>query len=197
MRTAVAFGVTCYRVAEALKEECHVCRPFNNIETFNRLIRNKIQTVKLRNGNRITPNQARRAEGYRELRTAMRVNTLPLCGLCCFPTTYMISDPHPASTRDPNQLVSTPNPKAIYSCSIFKIGTFLKEGEELNFSAPALFHACIPANMLPASLIPVEHSIYGTMEYTHAIHTSPFFHSSLMALWRGCGIPFQHAWPPV
>ncbi|KAK9908100.1 hypothetical protein WJX75_002756 [Coccomyxa subellipsoidea] len=50
--------------------------PFDNIETFNRLIRNKIQTVKLRNGNRITPNQARRAEGYRELRTAMRAVTL-------------------------------------------------------------------------------------------------------------------------
>lgn len=124
MRTAVAFGVTCYRVAEALKEDCHVCRPFNNIETFNRLIRNKIQTVKLRNGNRITPNQARRAEGYRELRTAMRVNTLPLHGLCYFPMTHMISDPHPAPTRNPNQLIFTLNPKAIYPCSISKFRMF-------------------------------------------------------------------------
>lgn len=48
-------------------------RPFNNAETFNRLIRNKIQTVRLRNGSRITPNQMRRQEGYRELRTAMQV----------------------------------------------------------------------------------------------------------------------------
>ena len=50
------------------------CRPFNNAETFNRLIRNKIQMIKLRNGNRINPNQARRAEGYKELRTAMQVS---------------------------------------------------------------------------------------------------------------------------
>ncbi|CAL8469222.1 g8763 [Coccomyxa elongata] len=50
--------------------------PFNNAETFNRLIRNKIQTIKLRNGNRINPNQARRAEGYKELRTAMQAVTL-------------------------------------------------------------------------------------------------------------------------
>ncbi|BDA45031.1 Helicase-like transcription factor [Coccomyxa sp. Obi] len=50
--------------------------PFNNAETFNRLIRNKIQMIKLRNGNRINPNQARRAEGYKELRTAMQAVTL-------------------------------------------------------------------------------------------------------------------------
>lgn len=49
-------------------------RPFNNIELFNRLIRNKIETVKLRNGRRITPNQAARDQGYKELRTAMRVS---------------------------------------------------------------------------------------------------------------------------
>ena len=83
MMTAVAIGSASHRVAEALID-CHACRPFNNIDTFNRLIRNKIQTVKLRNGRRITPNQDRRAEGYRELRTAMQVSTPASLALHCY-----------------------------------------------------------------------------------------------------------------
>ena len=41
---------------------------------FNSQIRNMVQTVKYRNGRRVQPNAARRAEGFKQLRVAMKVS---------------------------------------------------------------------------------------------------------------------------
>ena len=41
--------------------------------TFNSQIRNRVQTVKYRNGRRVQPNAAKRAEGFQQLRLAMKV----------------------------------------------------------------------------------------------------------------------------